>query len=122
MPAHDHVGHFNRLALAFLFSAKGLHFHFAAQVLKMFLEDLLLLLHASRAADPRPDFANVLEVTHGSSAVENDIIPIRGKLIAFFLPLLILFGSTLILLLSRLINRARPLTPVRKDQPANGDS
>jgi hypothetical protein len=86
MPTHNHVGHIHRSGLAFLLGRESLHFDFAAKAIKVLLEKLLLLLHALAAANSRPNLAQVFEVCHGPSGIENDIVPIGGELLALLLP------------------------------------
>ncbi len=83
MPTHDHVGHVHGPRLTLLPNGEVLHLDLAAQGFKMFLEQLLLPLHAVGAADARTDLADVFKVPDGSGAIKNHIVPVGSELVSF---------------------------------------
>ena len=72
------VRHRHRRAVLRMRHAKSLELHLAAELLKMFGQQLLLGLHAGRAAGPRPDRAELLQILVGPGSVEGDIFQLQG--------------------------------------------
>ncbi len=69
-PGDDHVGHGDIAVLAALLSRESLVRNFAAQLFEVFLQEFLLFSHTVGAADPRADFAEILQVANCPLAIK----------------------------------------------------
>ena len=76
---HQHVGHGDLRSVLRMGDLKPLEFDLAAEFLKILGKQLLLGLHAGRAAAARSDGAELLEIIVRPRAVEGDVLQLQRR-------------------------------------------